>query len=43
MICAKFGLNLPIGSGEEVENVKNQTDRRTTGDQKSSLQLSQFM
>jgi hypothetical protein len=53
MICAKFGYNWSIGSGEEVENVSLQTDRqtdgqtdrqtdgrRTTGDQKSSLELS---
>jgi hypothetical protein len=46
MICAKSGQNWPSGSGEEVENVKSlQTDgrtngRRTTGDQKSSLDLS---
>ena len=50
MLCAKFGWNWPSGSGEEVENVKSlqmdrqtdrQTDRRrTTGDQKSSLELS---
>jgi hypothetical protein len=47
MICAKPGLNWPNGSGEKVENVKvyRQTDRqsdrrRTTGDQKSSLELS---
>jgi hypothetical protein len=46
MICAKSGQNWPRGSGEEVENVKvyKQTDgktdrRRTTGDQKSSLEL----
>ena len=42
----KFGWNWPSGSGEEDENVKSlqtdrQTDRRrTTGDQKSSLELS---
>jgi hypothetical protein len=42
MICVKSGQNWPGGSGEEVENVKvyRQTDRPTTGDQKSSLQLS---
>ena len=49
MLCAKFGWNWPSGSWEEDENVKNfidrrtdrQTDwRRTTGDQKSSLELS---
>ena len=46
MICGKFGWNWPSSSGEEVENVKSlqrdgQTDgRRTTGDQKSSLELS---
>jgi hypothetical protein len=46
MICAKFGLNWPSGSGKEVENVKvygqtdRRTDRRTTGDQNSSLELS---
>ena len=46
MLCAKFGLNWPNGSGEEDENVKSlqtdgQTDRRRTiGDQKSSLELS---
>jgi hypothetical protein len=51
MICAKSGYNWSSGSGEEVENVKvyrrtdrwtdGQTDgRRTTGDQKSSLELS---
>ena len=45
MLCAKFGRNWPSGSGEEDENVKSlqtdgQTDRRTTGDQKSSLELS---
>ena len=45
MLCAKFGWNWPSGSGEEDENVKSlptdgQTDRQTTGDQKSSLELS---
>jgi hypothetical protein len=47
MICAKSGQNWSSGSGEEVENVKvyretdDKTDRRrTTGDQKSSLELS---
>jgi hypothetical protein len=46
MICAKSGLNWPSGSGEEVENVKvhrqtvRRTDRQTTGDQNSSLELS---
>mgnify|MGYP003691611305 CR=1 FL=1 len=50
MLCAKFNWNWPSGSGEEDENVKSlQTDRRTdghtnrrrtTGDQKSSLELS---
>ena len=50
MFCAKFGWNWPSGSGEEDENVKSlqtdrqtdgQTDRRrTTSDQKSSLELS---
>ena len=51
MLCAKFGWSWPIGSGEEEEdgNVKNlqrdrRTDRltdrrRTTGDQKSSLEF----
>jgi hypothetical protein len=50
MICAKSGQNWPSGSGE-VENVKvyrqteGRTDgkidgRRTTGDQKSPLELS---
>jgi hypothetical protein len=37
MICAKFSKNWPSGSGE-VENVKV-TDRRTTGNQNSSLAL----
>jgi hypothetical protein len=49
MICAKSDETWPIGSGEEVENVSLQTDgqtdnrttgRRTTGNQKSSLELS---
>jgi hypothetical protein len=44
MISAKSGQNWPSGSGEvENENVKvyRQTDgRRTTGDQKSSVELS---
>jgi hypothetical protein len=43
MICAKSGQNWPSVSGEEVENVKvyRRTDgRQTTGDQKSSLELS---
>ena len=46
MFFAKFGWNLPSGSGEENENVKilqtnGQTDgQRTTGDQKSPLELS---
>ena len=50
MLCAKFGWNWFSGSGEEDENVKSlqtdgrtdrQTDRRrTTGDQKSSFELS---
>ena len=46
ILCAKFGWNWPSGSGEEDENVKSlQTDgrtdrRRTTSDQKSSLELS---
>ena len=46
MPCVKFGWNWPSGSGEEDENVKSlgkdgRTDRRrTTGDQKSSLELS---
>ena len=36
MLCAKFGWNWPIGSGEEDENVKSlqtdrQTDRQTDG------------
>ena len=32
MLCAKFGLNWPSGSGEEDENVKSlQTDRQTDG------------
>ena len=32
MLCAKFGLNWPSGSGEEDENVKSlQTDRRMDG------------
>ena len=49
MLCAKFDWNWPSGSGED-ENVKSlQTDRqtdgrtdrrRTTGDQKSSLEVS---
>ena len=46
MLCAKFAWNWPIGSWEENENMKNlQTDgrtdgSRTSGDQKSSLELS---
>jgi hypothetical protein len=45
MICANFGYNWPSGSGEEVENVNEQTDgqtdgRRTTDDQKISLEVS---
>ena len=40
MLCAKFGSNWPSGSKEEDENVKSQMDRRTTGDQKSSPELS---
>ena len=49
ILCAKFGWNWPSGSGEEDENVKSFTDgrtdrqtdsRRTTVDQKSSLELS---
>jgi hypothetical protein len=44
MICANFGHNWSSGSGEEVENVKVTDGRtngqRTTGDQKSSLELS---
>jgi hypothetical protein len=46
MIGVKSGKNWSSGSGEEVENVKVyrrtcQTDGRwTTGDQKSSLELS---
>ena len=49
MLCVKFGWNWPSGSGEEDEHVKIlQTDRRTdrrrtTGDQKSSLELSAQM
>ena len=53
VLCAKFGWNWPSGSGEEDENEKSlqtdgQTDRqtdsrRTTGDQKSSLELSAQM
>jgi hypothetical protein len=39
MICAKSCENWPRGSGEEVENVKVH-GRQTTGDQKSSLELS---
>ena len=49
MHCAKFGRNWPSGFGEEDENAKSlqtdrqidgQTDRRrTTGDQKSSLEF----
>ena len=32
MLCVKFGLNWPSGSGEEDENVKSlQTDGRTDG------------
>ena len=32
ILCAKFGWNLPIDSGEEDENVKSlQTDRQTDG------------
>ena len=38
MLYAKFGWNWPSGSGEEDEIKKSlQTDKRTTGDQKSSL------
>jgi hypothetical protein len=42
MICTKFGWNWLSGSGEEVENVNvyRRTDRRTPGDQNSSLELS---
>ena len=45
MLYAKFSWNWPSGSWEEVENRKSlqtegQTDRRTKGDQKSSLELS---
>lgn len=30
MLCAKFGLNLPGGSGEKVKTVKSmQTNRKT--------------
>ena len=40
ILPTKFGWNWPSGSGEEVENVKSlQTDRRTTGDQNSSGEL----
>ena len=52
MLCAKFGWNWPSCSGEEDKNGKRlQTDRRTdgrtdrrrtTGDQKSSLELKIF-
>lgn len=35
MFCAKFGWNLPSGSGEQVENVKIlQTDKQTDAGQK---------
>jgi hypothetical protein len=43
MICTKSAQNWPSGSGEEVENVKvykQMNGRQTTGDQKSSLELS---
>ena len=41
MLWAKFGWKWPSGSWEEEKNVKSsQTDGRTTGDQKSSLELS---
>ena len=45
MLWAKFGWSQPSGSGEEDENVESLqrdrlTDRRTTGDQKNSLELS---
>jgi hypothetical protein len=43
IICAKSDQNWPCGSGEEVENVKvykHADGRRTTRDQKSSLELS---
>ena len=49
MFCAKFGRNWPSGFGEEDDNVKSsQTDertdgRRTTGDQKSSHELSAYV
>ena len=41
MLCAKFVLNWPSSSGEEDENAKSlRTDGQTTGDQKTSLELS---
>ena len=42
MLCAKFGLNWPTGSGDEDENVKRFTTTTTTTnfDQKSSLEPS---
>jgi hypothetical protein len=43
MICANFGNNWPSSSGEEKENVKvlteRRTDRQTKGNQKSSLEF----
>ena len=44
MLCAKFGCNWPCGFWEEVENrnslqTDGGTDRRTTGDKKSSGEL----
>ena len=44
MFCVKFGWNWPSGSDEEDENVKSlrtngQTNRWTTSDQKSSVEL----
>ena len=45
MFCAKFGWNWRSSSGEKDENVKSlqtdrQTDRRTSGDQKTSFEHS---
>ena len=46
ILCAKFGLGWPNGSGEEDENVKvyddnnNDDGQRTTFDQNSSIELS---
>jgi hypothetical protein len=37
MLCAKFGQNWSIGSGEEVKNVKSlQTDDRQTTDRQTT-------